>query len=647
MGWLVVIKEGEIVRGLIQLDYTKPVDIWDPVGMRTSIDIADGLDIQILESVPDGLKAADQILKLPSEDRVTYSKSYTPPKVKNVPAKVNLITTAGVKCGIATYSKFLWEAMGKKFPVAIHRNVGDANGSGMIHVQHEFGIFPHVDELLTRQLETCYGIVTWHTVFRDPGPQLGVYQAIDAIYDGHIVHSALAKKWLSQYVTKPIYIIPHGSSEIADRPTEEAKSLLGIPVDKPLVFLFGFAADSKGFAEVCEVAKRLPDVLFYISGAIHGVVEEHSEDAHAKLKALESNNVVLLGRYLTEEEIDLWACAADVFLFNYKTPPGVSSASGALHRILWAGKPVICTRDTRMSDLEDGIQCLKYSHFDYDEMLRLIDLVLSDHQLAKQLGNSAKAFAQRTSWEAVAQLHLDAYGAIMGQVYGPAYYDEEYFVGSGGGKVHTPDHDNGRWSYYNTTGEWLGAEDVMLAIRDVLNPDKVLDVGCGRGTFVGWGCRLGMAIRGIDFSQWAVQHPYPGATGLVAYGNAADIQYPSKSVDLVLAFDLLEHIYEDELATVIGELERVSSKYVMYNIAVCEPGQEYSLRKDQLPDKEQMVTAVPGHVHMETQEYWERVLTASGGKLRYDLVEQFRAVVPPEVLGNWKCIIVVEHATGD
>ncbi|MDD5510741.1 MAG: methyltransferase domain-containing protein [Dehalococcoidales bacterium] len=647
MGWLIVIKEGEIVRGLIELDYTKPVDIWDPVGMRTSIDIADGVDIQILESVPDGLKVADKVLKLPSEDSVTYSKSYAPSKAKNVPAKVNLITTVGVKCGIATYSKFLGEAVRKKFPVAIHRNVMDANSSGIIHVQHEFGIFPHVDELLTRQLETCYGIVTWHTVFRDPGPQLGVYQAIDAIYDGHIVHSVLAKKWLSRYVSKPIYVIPHGSSEIQPISQAAARRILGISPDGPLVFMFGFAADSKGFAEVAEVAGRAPNFEFYISGAVHGVVEEHSEDSRAKLLAAAPDNVMLLGRYLTEEEIDTWACAADIFLFNYNTPPGISSASGALHRILWAGRPVICTSDNRMSDLEDGSQCLKYEHFDYDEMLRLLRLVASDKQLAVQLGQAAKAFAQKTSWDAVAQLHLDAYGAIMGQVYGPAYYDEEYFVGSGGGKVHTPDQDNGRWSYYNTTGEWLGAEDVMLAIRDVLTPDRVLDVGCGRGTFVGWGSKLGMAIRGIDFSPWAVQHPYPGATGLVEYGNAVDIPYPSKSVDLVLAFDLLEHIYEDELATVIGELERVSSKYVMYNIAVCEAGQEYSLRKDQLPDKEQMVTAVPGHVHMETQEYWERVLTASGGKLRYDLVERFRGMVPPEVLGNWKCIIVVEHAKGD
>jgi 2-polyprenyl-3-methyl-5-hydroxy-6-metoxy-1,4-benzoquinol methylase len=638
------IKQGGKVLGVVHMDYTKQTEIWDPVGMKVNISPLGDIEIDLQEITKDGMVPAKPILVMPDDAATVYSKTPVGPRGnKSVPPQINLVTTIGVKCGIATYSEFLSEALKLKFPIKSYRKPTEIDVPGLIHVQHEFGIFPHMDELITRQLETSYGVVTWHTVFRDPGPQVDVYQALDAIYDGHIVHNALAKKWLSQYVSKPIFIIPHGSQHIAPVPQRWARRDLGLPESMRMVFLFGFAADSKGFAQVAEAASKLTSVEFYISGAIHGVVEEHSEDAHKRITEALGPNVHLIGKYLSEEEIDKWAQASDILLFNYNTPPGVSSASGALHRVLWACKPIICTDDNRMVDLTDGLNCLKYKHGDMSEMLRLIVLVLGDKDIYKALASGAHDLAHATRWDAIADMHLKAYGQTIGQVFGSTYYDEEYYVGANGGKVHNPEAGkDGHWSYYNTTGEWLGAEDVMKGIQTVLQPKNILDVGCGRGTFVGWGRRLGMDMIGIDFSHWAIQHPYPAAGGHIHWGDATDIKCADQSFDLVVAFDIMEHIYSEDLEKVVSELRRTSKRFIMYNIAVCEPAERYDLRKNQLPDKKQMTTAVPGHVHMETHEYWETHLCRDGWKSRPDLVTAFRAMVPPDVLGNWKCIIIAE-----
>ena len=566
------------------------------------------------------------------------------PKRRVIPTHVAYVSSLNERCGIATYTNFLSEQLGKVFPVKLCGTIQEAGPTALLHVQHEFGIFPYSDELVSKRIESNYKVCTWHTVLRDPEALLEHYGKIDHHYDAHIVHNALAKKYLKAYVYNPVHIVPHGTVIFKPTPRDKAKRKLGLPTDRKMVFCFGFAAESKGFEEIAEVASRMKDTLFVISAAVHGIVGGHSKRVLSRLKATAGNNVLVLGKFLNEVEINLYASASDCLLFNYKTPRFLSSASGAMHRVLAAGKPIVGSVDGRLIELEDGHHALKYQRGDVDEMVHCLALVLDDHELASELGRNARRLAEQTSWSNVAKMHMNLYNKLVGEVCGPDWYDGEYFVGSEGGKAWLS--ENGfmkRWSYYNPTGEWLGAEPVMQVLKQLLNPKNMLSVGCGRGTFCAYAKDLGIDVTGIDFSKWAIEHPHPRARGLIQLGDIRNIQFPDRSFDLIFASDIMEHIYLDDLDKGISEIQRVSRRWVFYNIATIEEGKGIILKRGELPPKEYQAITISGHVTVMPATFWRKRLAGKGWRLRDDLVEKFKGSVPPEVLTNWELIIITQR----
>lgn len=234
----------------------------------------------------------------------------------------------------------------------------------------------------------------------------------------------------------------------------------------------------------------------------------------------------------------------------------------------------------------------------------------------------------------------------VGALFGEEYYNEKYFVGEYGGiPFSTPDRKTEYWSYYNFEGEWTGAQYIMEAINEVFNPENMLDAGCGRGTFCAYGEDVGIKSLGIDFSEWAIEHPYPRAQGIIQLGDVRDIQFPDNSFDLVFASDICEHIFVDDIDKVISEFQRVSRKWVFYNIGgiVGEDEEPFGLKKGEKPPCKWQATAVAGHVNIRPCEgYWKKKVVNDKWQLRVDLVKKFRILVPKEVLTNWVCIIITE-----
>jgi hypothetical protein len=161
---------------------------------------------------------------------------------------------------------------------------------------------------------------------------------------------------------------------------------------------------------------------------------------------------------------------------------------------------------------------------------------------------------------------------------------------------------------------------------------------------VHYALEAGIEARGCDFSKYAVEHPFKSARGHIDLADARDLPYPDRSFDLVTCMDLMEHIYEEDLPEVVSEAQRVSSKWIFYNISIAEDNEpEIRIRKGQLPPKEFVASTVPGHVNVRHRDYWRKILANDRWRLRDDLVEKFRRAVPPEVLANWRCIIVTER----
>jgi glycosyltransferase involved in cell wall biosynthesis len=314
--------------------------------------------------------------------------------------KILLVSTWHVKCGIATYTEYLLNSLRKVsnsdlgfdvLPVNDISSLSQTMSAGIVHLQHEFGIFPKIPEIDGKI------IVTWHSI-----PFSGISLNNNMNVDAHIVHTQEAKECLEKCTSKPVYVIKHGSFLYPNIDKSEARKLLDLNENIKIGFIFGFQSRNKKYIETIEAAKDL-NLHLLISGATH-------RSSYRVKDNLKMRKVIFLDRYLSELEVSLYALASDIFIFNYISTPFYSS-SGAMHRLIGAGKPVICSDVAHFSELEDGKNCLKFKN--KEELKACLKQVLNDEELSEKLGRAALEYAEETSWDKVAREHVKLYEEII------------------------------------------------------------------------------------------------------------------------------------------------------------------------------------------------------------------------------------------
>lgn len=107
----------------------------------------------------------------------------------------------------------------------------------------------------------------------------------------------------------------------------------------------------------------------------------------------------------------------------------------------------------------------------------------------------------------------------------------------------------------------------ILALLEPRPDEKILDVGCGVGTFVFHCARKGAACFGVDYSQEAIKvaailsrrYHLEKKMHLVV-GNALELPLISESVEKITSIDFVEHITDGEKDRLLGEMKRVLKK---------------------------------------------------------------------------------------
>ena len=320
-------------------------------------------------------------------------------------SSIVIVSSWNIMCGIAIYTEDLLRELGRlddgkymgRFIVrgvkSLEHRIKNING--VTHLQHEFGIMKKPPKIKGRV------IVTFHTIPYDIGDTLRKFEsALDIV--GYIVPCSGALDYMTGGTSKDVYVVPLGSKLISDDNAEitkeEARKRIGIPKNginnMAIGFVFGFQSKNKNY-ERLTLAARNTGIHLIISGSIH--------NCGYKSDIKNNENVTILERHLDDKEIDLYALASDLLLFDYAEQDHYSS-SASLHRTVGSGRPIICCDTKHFNDVQYRDGYLKFRN--QQELEICIRYALANQE---SLGKASLEFARKTSWGEVARRHIDIY----------------------------------------------------------------------------------------------------------------------------------------------------------------------------------------------------------------------------------------------
>jgi hypothetical protein len=132
----------------------------------------------------------------------------------------------------------------------------------------------------------------------------------------------------------------------------------------------------------------------------------------------------------------------------------------------------------------------------------------------------------------------------------------------------------------------------------------------------------GVMAEGIDLSKAAWEHCAPGVKDHIKLGSFGDLA--SRRFDVVTAFDVMEHIYTEDLAEVIKAMKAAAGRFIVLNICAApndEP--EYTIRQRKPIPVELEWLAVSGHVTIRHRAWWKARLEDDDWESAEDIVDEW------------------------
>lgn len=134
--------------------------------------------------------------------------------------------------------------------------------------------------------------------------------------------------------------------------------------------------------------------------------------------------------------------------------------------------------------------------------------------------------------------------AKVAKEYGYDYWDGDRKYGYGG---------------YLYDGRWRNVALKLAKYYQLQSGQKVLDVGCGMAHLLFELMQVvpGLIVKGIDISQYALEHAKKEVQFFLQYGQAQSIPFPDDEFDLVLSLATLHNLKVYDLKKAIQEIKRV------------------------------------------------------------------------------------------
>jgi cytidyltransferase-like protein len=183
-----------------------------------------------------------------------------------------------------------------------------------------------------------------------------------------------------------------------------------------------------------------------------------------------------------------------------------------------------------------------------------------------------------------------------------SHYDEEYFTSAwrAGGN-----------NYQLETRRQIEGRNPQL-IKDVFEPKRVLDMGCGPGALMYLLHELGVSCDGVDFSARSRELAPPEMRDRITIGSVTDVAIPSDSYDLIVCREVFEHLTVLEVRRAVANLCRITSRFI-YLTTRFHPEPADLLAVTDQPEVD------PTHITLLHKEFLRVLFVLEGVRSRRDL----------------------------
>jgi len=191
------------------------------------------------------------------------------------------------------------------------------------------------------------------------------------------------------------------------------------------------------------------------------------------------------------------------------------------------------------------------------------------------------------------------------QPVGPEHYSEEYFASD------WREDDN---RYDVETRRRIEDRNPHL-IKEVFEPRKVLDLGCGPGFLMFFLHELGVDVDGIDFSPESVTLAPEPIRERIRVGAVTEPIVAEQGYDLVVCREVFEHLTVLQVRQAVAQLCRASSRYVYVTT-------RFHPEPETLLDFTTQFEVDPSHITLLTKQFLRCLLVLEGFRQRPDLEQR-------------------------
>lgn len=355
--------------------------------------------------------------------------------------RVNLVTTWGIKCGIAEYSKFLVDELNKYEDIetkicAITKPDSNAlyfikllknieNGQ-ITHIQYQVSLFGHLKTsffvmnyfpLILSILKFWKRnkiIVTVHEFYLNFEADMRSFKFL-ALSDKIVVHDKKTRELLEKKgIDKcKIAIIPQGTPKGKILDKKDSKKILNIN-NSTVLTIFGFVHKNKGHDLIVDILPRFnEDIVLLVAGEPR--TKEHEKyygSLKEKVNSLGLNNRIKFLNFVKNEDLPLIFGATDLIIFPYRTVITSAALPFALsHKI-----PALTSDLDHFKDIKKEYGCIElFERENKEDLFKKIGKLLDDNKRQELLKKKCEDFYEKTSWEKIAAQTVDLYSELINQ----------------------------------------------------------------------------------------------------------------------------------------------------------------------------------------------------------------------------------------